>query len=324
MSIPLIERLKTATTALPRALRDGWNEASGPALPRGANTEIGRLFRADPALLLHARAGFAVVFSAKSACTSTAIWFFKQLGHLDAACDYHGWPHRYRMDVYYRSRVYANAFCGDLAKMRIVRVVRDPYSRAVSSFRHALGHGYADRAIARALRRRDIKENGFSFAEFLDFLERIDLAACDVHFRVQRHPVEDRLPVHHLINVSTEDLFTRLNEVEAELRLPHTDFASIPWFKNTNEIRLARGTIEDATNVDTRRFTAQAAREGPWAPYDAFLTPAARDRITRLYAVDIETYIAPNKSAGAVRRPSGIAAASPTCPPDQCPIRGLP
>lgn len=297
MNFPSLARLRTAAAALPRALRQAWEDDEIlRTLRPGADAEVARLFRTDPPPLIHPNARVAVIFSAKSACTSVTIWFLNQLGHLQAARDYHRWPHQYRAEVYYRSQLYVHAFRRNLSKMRIVRVVRDPFSRAVSSYRHALSHGFADRTIARALRRRDIKETGYSFAEFLDFLEGIDLTTCDVHFRIQRHPLEDKLPMRHLINVSKEDLFTRLNEVEASLRLPHTDFASIPWFSHANDHRAARGSIDDLTNVDTRRFTAEAARKGPWAPYDSFLTPAARERIARLYAIDIEAYtVAPRK-----------------------------
>jgi len=314
MSFPSLNRLKTAAASLPRSLRqirEGDEILS--TLPPGANLELARLLRTDPPPLILPQARVAVIFSAKSACTSVVIWFLKQLGHLEAARDYHRWPHQYRIEVYYRSQLYANAFRQDLTKLRVIRVVRDPYSRAISSFRHALIYGFADQDIARALGRRDIKENGYSFSEFLDFLEQIDLTNCNVHFRIQRHPVEDKLRVRHLINVSTEDLFTRLNQLEAHMSLPHTDFASIPWFALSNDHRVARGSIDDLTNVDTRRFTAEAARKGPWAPYEAFLTPAARERIARLYAVDFESYIAPpGIRPRALARPNAAAARKAT------------
>ncbi len=303
--VPSLTWLKTAAVSLPQTLRRmRGDDPILSALPPGADAELARLMRVDPAPLILPKASLIVIFSAKSACSSVVIWFLNQLGHLKAARDYHVWPHQYRAEVYYNSRLYATAFRRDFSKMRVVRVVRDPFSRAVSSYRHALGFGYADTLIGRTLRRRDIKENGFSFAEFLDVLERIDLTQCDMHFRIQRHPLEDRLPVRHLINVSTEDLFTRLNEVEADLRLPHTDFAAMAWLQQLNEGRIARGSIDDLNNVDTRRFTARAAIEGPWAPYDAFLTPAARARIARLYAVDIAAY-------GSAERPSAAAANAP-------------
>lgn len=305
MNLSFLTRLKTAAAVFPRAFDEAWNEYNSPRF--NPATEIGRLLQTTPRPLINPKARFIVIFSAKSACSSVAIWFFNQLGHLEAAQDFHRWPHEYRRNVYYRSKLYENAFRRDLSKLRVIRIMRDPYSRAVSSYRHVLGHDYAYADIARALRRSDIAENGFSFAEFLDYLEGLDLTNCDVHCRIQRHPVEDHLPVRQLINVSTENLFTRLNEVEARWHLPRTDFSAIPWINQVNERRTARGSLEDLTNVDTRRFTQLAAREGPWAPYEAFLTPAARERIARLYAVDLESYPAggrkpqraPDRAAGA-------------------------
>jgi len=311
MKAGFLDRLRTATGTLPQAARL-WGSETPPAPPPGTETEIGRLFRTDPYPLIHPQARMVVLFSAKSACSSVVIWFLKQLGHLEAARDFHRWPHEYRVNVYYRSQLYTKAFRRNLANYRIVRVVRDPFSRAISSYRHALAFGYANQAMAKFLRRRDIAESGYSFAEFLDYLERIDLTACDIHHRVQRHPLEDRLPVRHLINVSTEDLFTRLNEVEADLRLPHTDFAAIPWFGEVNDPRAARGGLDDLADVENRRFTSMAARKGPWAPYDAFLTPTTRARIGRLYAVDVAAY----GGGGGAKKPDRVvaAAAEPALP----------
>ena len=231
-----------------------------------------------------------VVFSPKSACTSVVIWFFHQLGHSAAARDYSSWPHRYRTEVYYKSTLYRRAYERDLSKFSLVRVVRDPFERAVSSFRHVQKGGLADKEIARALGRTDMSTAGLSFSEFLDFLERCDLKTCDPHFRVQRHPIEDRLPTRHLINASAEDLFSRLNEVEADFNLPITDFSTLEWLQKIN--RKHRHVEAPAAPADAynHRFNREAARNGSWPPYSAFLIPVARERLARLYARDIEAY----------------------------------
>lgn len=261
-----------------------------PYTPPGAESELGQLLWVDPPPLIDPLKRLIVVFAQKSACTNVAIWFFHQLGHGKAARDYSDWPHHYRIDVYYRSRFYHEAYEMDLSAFSLLRVVRDPFDRAASCFRHAVAHDFADKAIAKRLGRTNIAEQGLSFSEFLDFLEACDLTDCDPHFRLQKHPIEDKLPVRYLIDVSKEDLFTRLNQVEADLGLATTDFAKIPWFNSVAAYHNPRPVSSLANDAYTQRFTRTMARGGPWPSPRALLTPAAKARIARLYAVDFDAY----------------------------------
>ena len=281
-------RLRSTWQALSQAT--GLNQLTGNDPPPGAASELGRLLWTDPRPLIFPRKRMIVVFSPKSACTSVVIWFFHQLGHTAAARDYSSWPHRYRTEVYYKSALYRRAYERDLSKFSLVRIIRDPFERAVSSFRHMQKGGLVDKEIARALGRNDMRTAGLSFSEFLDFLEGCDLNTCDPHFRVQRHPIENRLPTRHLINASAEDLFSRLNEVEADFDLSITDFSKLEWLQKIN--RKHRHVEAPASPADAydHRFSREAARNGSWPPYSAFLTAVARERLARLYARDLKAY----------------------------------
>jgi hypothetical protein len=231
-----------------------------------------------------------VILSQKSACASVSAWFFHQLGHGKAARDYHWFANAYRTEVYYKSDLYRRAFRMDLANFTVVRVVRDSFERAASSFRHAVAYGYVDQAIGEACGRDDVVERGYSFLEFLEFLEGSDLWHGNSHLRFQRHPVEDLLPVRHLINVSTQDLFVRLNEVEADLGLPITDLETFTWAGAMEERRAIFRAFEGESDPAAVRLTREQARRGPWPRAEALLTPRAREQIARIYAVDIESY----------------------------------
>ena len=296
-----------------RAIRKKWPSSArkkrrkSAQLPAGApDTELTRLLCTSPRALIDPSKRLIVLFSPKSACTNVVIWFFHQLGHAAAAQDYDRWPHKYRGNVYYKSALYRRAFQHDLSRYSVLRVVRDPYDRAVSSFRHVHRNGSADHLIAQVLGRRDIATSGLSFSEFLDFLETCDLAKCDGHYRLQRHPVEDRLPTRYLINASTEDLYTRLNEVEADLGIAITDFDKLEWLHSVNRTHSHVAAPFDAANTYTHRFDRTTARSGAWPRYDTFLTTEARERIARLYAVDIEAY-----GSGPTRVRTGRSAPSP-------------
>jgi hypothetical protein len=249
---------------------------------------VSRALRIAPRPLLHPDARMLVIFSPKSACTNVVIWFLHQLGHAKAAFDFDPWPHQYRAEVYFKSKLYQRACALDVAQFAVVRVVRDPFSRAASSFRHALQRGLVDPDFSMLPEPARAADQGLSFAEFLDCLDRLDLTTCNPHYRIQRHPIEDLLPVRYLINVSTEDLFTRLNEVETDLGLPLTDFVEVPWFHRDRRSSV-NGTL-DTADAYTLPLTQSAARKGPWPRYEALLSPSARERIARLYAVDLASY----------------------------------
>jgi hypothetical protein len=302
------EKLDTAAQTLNTALL--WLKTKRMAPPPGATTEMGRLLWAAPQPLINPGAKMMVVFSQKAACTNVLIWFFHHLGHATAARHFHNWPHEYRNQVYYYSALYRKAYGLDFEKFKAVRVVRDPYERAASSFRHVVRNGFADATIAKRLRYRHIASKGLSFSAFLDFLDTLDLTDCDPHYSLQRHPIEDRLPVHHLINISTENLFTRLSEVETALGLPQSDMAGHPWVKRLRQHNRPAKELAGGADLYAQTFTREQARLGPWPRDEALLTPRARERIARLYAVDISAYLRPFGS-GASLTPA-IDAAGPT------------
>jgi hypothetical protein len=281
-----------------RAARDGKRKGAAPA-----RSKLARLLVVRPKPLIHPAARMILVFSAKSASTNSVIWFLNQLGHAPAAADYNPWPHRYRNEVYYLSKLYRDALGMDLTGFSLVRIVRDPFERAASSFRHALMVGYADGEMARMLGcgKPAVTARGYSFSEFIGMLEQSDLNTCNPHYRLQRHPIEDAIPVRHLINITTQDLYQRLNEVEADLGLPRTDFGKLDWLEQTSSaIKAQRSASENAYR---ERLTRQAARLGPWPTTRALLTPEARARLAKLYAVDISSYL----QAGAALRPAASA-----------------
>jgi hypothetical protein len=255
--------------------------------PHGSEAGIGNLLWQPPRPLIHPKARLLVIYAAKSACTQVAIWFYHHLGQLAAARAFHVWPHDYRDHVYLYSELYREAYRQDFSQFTVLKIVRDPYERAVSSFRHMLGFGGNE--LRKRLRFRNIGSRGLSFAAFLDMLERTDLAGCNIHYCIQRHPIEDVLPVHHLIDVSKEDLFKRLNEVEAAVGLPHTDIRAVAadWFDELKWHRRPDPELPGGEELYTRPLTREQALQGPWPRYGELLTPEARQRIARLYAVDL-------------------------------------
>ena len=82
---------------------------------------------------------FLIDWSAKSAATVVAKMFFNHLGLLEEALQYSDWIHDYREDIYnpaIKSVDLQKCFL-DSTFVKI-KFVRNPYSRAVSSYIHCL------------------------------------------------------------------------------------------------------------------------------------------------------------------------------------------
>ena len=182
--------------------------------------------------LLHPDRDLVVGWSPKAGCTPTLIWFFHQIGVLDAALARNSFVHRYRNEVYHRSAVY-HARCRALLRsggkgFTLLRVTRDPDKRLMSSFRHAVNFPLLD-GLAQEKLGVDLRETGLSLRNLARLLEDEDISGAgriDPHFRPQRQPMWamdfDRVIT---LNMDRTPLLAGLNEVEAGLNLPVTDFA---------------------------------------------------------------------------------------------------
>jgi hypothetical protein len=241
--------------------------------------------RAEP-VLVHPDHKFVLIFSPKSACSSVVIWFFHTLGLADEARAFDEWPHNYRIQKLMRSPEQQAARKIPLNELKVLRVVRDPVDRAGSSFRHALGTGYANEQIQLKLG-VDIVRQGLSFQRFIDFLEAEDLDNCNPHHRRQKHPVETQRAPDFVINASRQDLFAGLNAFERQMGMPKTDFAALRWIHELQATRVPH-SVDMGGHPDRMVLTREQAQRGPWP--QGLITPAARARLEALYAEDIQLY----------------------------------
>lgn len=252
----LLEKLRPALSAMPL-----------PGSVRPLNIALSQQWPGYSWPLLHPGRNLVVSWSPKAGCTPTVIWFFHQIGVLDAALARHAFPHIYRNAVYHRGPVY-RARCEDLRRsggkgFTLLRVVRDPDKRLVSSFRHAVNYPLLD-ALAQEKLGVNLRKAGLSLRNLARILEGEEIGGqgrIDNHFRPQRHPVWamdfDRVIT---LNMDRTSLNDGLNAVEASLDLPRTDFAR----------------LDGALSHDTRRYAKEAPYQGS-APLDKFRFRKNRD-----------------------------------------------
>lgn len=230
-------------------------------------------------------AEIAVMWSPKAACTTVVTWVFRQNGLLDEALAFSPWIHRYRLRRYQKMDRYLDR----LAHLRrhsrhVVKIVRNPFERAVSSFLHAYRHGYEDAALARLLARPVDRQNRFSFREFVRHLENLDLTRCNLHHRVQATPLERHVffGLHPQQVIRIEDgLEPALNEIEARFGLPRTDFGNPVFRSGHHTARIPwNGGAADLCDLSIHALP----------PATAFYDEALARAVARLYAEDFARY----------------------------------
>jgi hypothetical protein len=230
-------------------------------------------------------ADIAILWSPKAACTTAVTWAFLHNGLLPEALAFSPWIHRYRLRRYQKTERYLTRL-GHLGRYgrHVVKIARSPFERAVSSYVHAYRHGYEDAALAARLRRPIGPGQRFSFREFVQYLEGIDLMRCNLHHRLQVTPLERHvlfgLKPHQIIRIE-DGLEAALAEIEHRFGLPPTDFSN-PVFRSTHHT----SRVADNAPAADRRELSPRALPATAAFYDEDLT----GRVARLYAEDFRRY----------------------------------
>jgi hypothetical protein len=230
-------------------------------------------------------ADIAVMWSPKAACTTVMTWVFLQDGLLAEALAYSNWIHRYRLRRYQKDERYLRRL-GNLRRYgrHVIKVVRNPFDRAVSSYFHAYRHGYEDLHLSSALGRPVDPAQRFSFREFVHFLDRVDITRCNLHHRVQATSLERHVlfgvKPHRIIKIE-DGLEAALGQVERQYGLPPTDFSNPVFRSHHHTSRIAA----DGLAADRRDWSP---RHLP--PAAAFYDDDLVARVARLYAEDFRRY----------------------------------
>jgi len=246
-----------------------------------------------PVPLLAPDQSLLIVWSAKSACSLTFVWYLGLVGLLDQYRASGMSPHEYRGRHYMTSDAFRRGKGKVLDDYHVVHVIRDPFLRAVSCYRHVLARAVADKRF-RAFEGGELdRRQGFSFSRYLDFLETLDLAHTNLHHRLQVHRIERIRGPDRVINISKGRLLPELNRLEIDRGIEPTDFSKLDWALGVEERRRAKTTAFAADAVPDLPLTpAAAVGRAPWPNYDQFLTAKTRRRIETLYAADFQAFSA--------------------------------
>jgi len=241
--------------------------------------------------------GFPVVvcWSAKAGCTTMLKWFLHHVGLADAAAAHHKWPHNYRADVLMRDLEAYLARCEsalDRGEGEVVKVVRDPAARAVSSYLHAVRLGDLPElpwqtGITEWKQRAGLRgQAGVSFEQFLRFVldTQAESRPLDIHFQPQWTPEWDR---HVDLFVPLDRLAAELRAVERRWRLAPSDVAGFSESRHHNVAREDHRWPADAARFPATRRDLLALGTPPAA---ALLDATTLPLVRAAYAGDYAAY----------------------------------
>jgi hypothetical protein len=159
---------------------------------RGKPMAQSNLFWHPPLPMVNGDKKYAIIWTPKVASNIILTWYLRDIGLLYASNFYSDWSHTFRGDFLVKSQTYKRwvADAGsNWQDYKYVKIMRDPFQRSVSSYRHALRFADTRDQVGR-LMNIDVTK-GFSYGTFLDFLSKLNIRNCDIHFRQQHHPLED-------------------------------------------------------------------------------------------------------------------------------------
>ncbi len=296
----MMRALLQASATAPR--KTAGDEQAGPRKARPPKPDLQHIQKVVPRLwnnpisdgprpLLNGDKKLTVLWSPKSACTTVYVWFSHISGFLQEVRDYAAWPHRHRVEQYQVSKLYAKSLEGDLGANQVLRIIRDPYGRAVSIYRHALQTDFADKELSRYQSGRHDSVTGYSFQDFLDFVLTLNMAKVDIHFRPQFHPYEGTRTPDVVVNISKQNLFAELNNFEARQGWAPTRFEELSWLHDLEVKRKAKQEPMAGEALDEVVFNRKmVAKLGQFPSYEQLLTPTAREKIGQIYKVDFDAY----------------------------------
>ena len=272
-----------------RSLKASDSRNDGSPAARKNNVDLRALITLRPSPIVDERNKLVLLWSAKSGCTFAVKWLFSHMGLLEEALAYHAWVHNYRVEKLYpsdRHKAAVQAFCASPVTFRIVKVVRNPFKRAVSSYVHAATCGYEDDQIATFLGRTVDKTIGFSFREFIQYLGSTDLSACNVHHRLQTRPLERHYTFGSSFLINLDYSMQALPRLEQYLCLPQTD----PNQYRDSHHHTRASTVTDTGFVGDVRFRSLCQSTRAIPEYTEFYDAALEREVSRLYAEDFLRY----------------------------------
>lgn len=225
-----------------------------------------------------------LVWSARSACSLSVFWYFAVTNQIQEALDFDEWPHKYREHVL-AGVTTKKAKSSTLGTKDIswVRVMRDPFERSISSYRHFV-ENVPEENLVREFFDYDVKEKGVSFEGFLNYVKSRDVKTCDIHFRQQWCETEYFCPNAKIVNADKTDLKSFLFNVKEPIDKNQPLFEESEKYIFNNHIAKIGQSREK--EIDSKTIMPASHIRILWPGKTAFDTPETRAIVREIYAED--------------------------------------
>lgn len=283
----LLHQLRKAlhgTIAARRPRPTGQRQADRPVRRR-------TLQQQDVRPLINPEKSIMVLWSPKSASAAVYSWFAHVSGFGSEVRFLGAKILQHRAKNYFKSDLFRRGQSSDPASLLLLKVIRDPYERAVSVFRSIVESGVLDDHIATVTGVDTASRNGLSFIDFLDYLEKDDLNQSVNRVKPQFHSLERKHKPNLVVNVSKQSLAEGLHDFERLAGLPATDLTKMGCAGLMSEFsgkQFSQVTVGQP--ADETAFTREMIRSGIFPTPKQILTDAAKDRIRCIYSIDFEAY----------------------------------
>lgn len=238
-----------------------------------------------------------VCWSAKSGCTTILKWFLYQNGLLDDAVKFNPWVQEYREKVFQFGEQY-KIDCTNIFQKRdpekfIIKIIRDPYKRAVSSFLHFLRYAEISKnwLLVKKLEEWKLESGishqvGLSFFQFMLFIlnQKANNNILDPHIEDQYKKNQDPR-VNQYIPI--EELANRISIIENEFKLSNTNIFDLSLSVHNNLRGKKHSWPEDAAFYPA---THDSCTELGNPPNEIFLSRDLKILIKSVYINDIANY----------------------------------
>ena len=222
-------------------------------------------------------------FTPKAGCTVASKLFFNHIGKLEEALAFDPWIHKYRTEY---AKEYPTNYW-HLTSKKIVRIkfVRNPFTRAVSSYIHAMRNPYEKEGIESFYQIEDFRT--ISFEQFLTYLESLRISSCNPHHALQCAPGEGKYYKYNHI-VKLENLENELNSINEKnkfnLKLEDSLLKSGHHLKKNETENQFVGQTPYLVLTKGKRRTSEIPS------YHSFYNELLKEKVLKIYKRDFNFY----------------------------------
>ena len=215
-------------------------------------------------------------FSEKSGCTIGTKMFFRHMGILEKALEFSPWIHDYRIHHFYKDNPISFNDLKDDSYYKF-KIVRNPFSRVISSYVRVM----SDKALQKDLKRFPwSRVSDYSFAQFVNYLSKVDIRKIDTHNGQQKKFFEYELENCFDKIVKLEDMASVINVINLKKGFNF----KVDGLSSFHHNDIKKGLDVNVSNYKWPNIVHKIPQ------YKFFYTEELKEMVGKIFKDDIEAY----------------------------------